>query len=100
MGTNIILKKPHKHHHIPHYNSIAIKGNTLTLMETKLVLADGISVVVKSLSEIYESVNHQKAYGYVKNFVEKAVQRTGCEATEAIKKSKASDAIRTSDAFA
>lgn len=49
------------------HNSTAIEGNTLTLMETKLVLEDRISVGGKSLREIYESVNHQKAYRYVKD---------------------------------
>lgn len=54
------------------HNSTAIEGNTLTLMETKLVLEDGISVGGKNLREIYESVNHQKAYRYVKDCIGKA----------------------------
>lgn len=53
------------------HNSTAIEGNTLTLMETKLVLEDGISVGGKSLREIYESVNHRKAYRYVKDCIAK-----------------------------
>ena len=48
------------------HNSNAIEGNTLTLMETKLVLEDAISPGGKSLREIYEAVNHQRAYRYVK----------------------------------
>ena len=40
------------------HNSTAIEGNTLTLMETKLVLEDQISVGGKNLCEIYEQVNH------------------------------------------
>lgn len=48
------------------HNSNAIEGNTLTLMETKLVLEDAICPGGKSLREIYEAVNHQKAYRYVK----------------------------------
>ncbi len=51
------------------HNSTAIEGNTLTLMETKVVLEDGISVGGKKLREIYEVVNHQKAYGYVKKCI-------------------------------
>lgn len=47
------------------HNSTAIEGNTLTLMETKVVLEDGISIGGKSLREIYEVVNHQKAFQYV-----------------------------------
>lgn len=51
------------------HNSTAIEGNTLTLIETKLVLEDGISIGGKNLREIYESVNHQKAYRYVKECI-------------------------------
>lgn len=52
------------------HNSTAIEGNTLTLIETKLVLEDGIAVGGKELREIYEQVNHQRAYRYVKQCVE------------------------------
>ncbi len=48
------------------HNSTAIEGNTLTLMETKVVLEDGISIGGKALREIYEVVNHKKAFRYVK----------------------------------
>lgn len=51
------------------HNSTAIEGNTLTLIETKLVLEDGISVGGKQLREIYELVNHQKAFRYVKDCI-------------------------------
>jgi Fic family protein len=51
------------------HNSTAIEGNTLTLMETKVVLEDGVSIGGKELREIYEVVNHQKAYGYVKKCI-------------------------------
>lgn len=51
------------------HNSTAIEGNTLTLMETKVVLEDGISVGGKELREIYEVINHKKAYGYVKKCI-------------------------------
>ena len=44
------------------HNSTAIEGNTLTLMETKVVLEEGLAIGGKSLREIYEQVNHQKAY--------------------------------------
>ncbi len=52
------------------HNSTAIEGNTLTLIETKLVLEDGISVGGKDLREIYEQVNHHKAFKYVKECIE------------------------------
>lgn len=51
------------------HHSTAIEGNTLTLMETKVVLEDGIAIGGKSLREIYEVVNHKKAYQYVKDCV-------------------------------
>lgn len=51
------------------HNSTAIEGNTLTLMETKVVLEDGVSVGGKALREIYEVVNHKKAYDYVKKCI-------------------------------
>ncbi len=51
------------------HNSTAIEGNTLTLMETKAVLEDGVSVGGKSLREIYEVINHKKAYSYVKKCI-------------------------------
>lgn len=51
------------------HNSTAIEGNTLTLMETKVVLEDGVSVGGKELREIYEILNHKKAYGYVKRCI-------------------------------
>lgn len=51
------------------HNSTAIEGNTLTLMETKVVLEDGIAIGGKPLREIYEVVNHGKAYQYVKECI-------------------------------
>lgn len=51
------------------HNSTAIEGNTLTLMETKVLLEDGISIGGKDIREIYEVVNHKKAYQYVKKCI-------------------------------
>ena len=53
------------------HNSTAIEGNTLTLIETKVLLEDGISIGGKHLRELYEAVNHQKAYRYVKECIAK-----------------------------
>ena len=50
------------------HNSTAIEGNTLTLIQTKAVLEDGISVGGKTLREIYEVVNHSKAFQFVKQW--------------------------------
>ena len=51
------------------HNSTAIEGNTLTLLQTKVVLEDGISVGGKTLREIYEVVNHGKAFAYVQTCI-------------------------------
>ena len=55
------------------HNSTAIEGNTLSLIETKVLLEDGISIGGKVLREIYEAVNHRKAYHYVKECIEKGM---------------------------
>ena len=47
------------------HNSTAIEGNTLSLIETKLLLEDKLSIGGKYLREIYEVVNHNKAFAYV-----------------------------------
>lgn len=51
------------------HNSTAIEGNTLTLLETKVVLEEGLSVGGKHLRELYEVINHNKAYQYVKKCI-------------------------------
>lgn len=51
------------------HNSTAIEGNTLTLIETKVILEDGIAIGGKELREIYEVINHKKAYEYVKKCI-------------------------------
>lgn len=48
------------------HNSTAIEGNTLTLLQTKAVIEDGLSIGGKTLREIYEVSNHAKAFEYVK----------------------------------
>ncbi len=53
------------------HNSTAIEGNTLTLVQTKAILEDGLSVGGKFLREIYEVANHRKAFNYVKEHVAK-----------------------------
>ena len=55
------------------HNSTAIEGNTLTLIQTKAILEDGLSVGGKTLREIYEVANHAMAFAFVK----KASQKEG-----------------------
>lgn len=55
------------------HHSTAIEGNTLTLIETKAILEDKIAVGGKQLREIYEVVNHSKAFNYAKKKIAKRV---------------------------
>lgn len=58
------------------HNSTAIEGNTLSLIETKVILEDNLSIGGKSLREIYEVVNHNKAFAYTKELVAKGITLT------------------------
>lgn len=59
------------------HNSTAIEGNTLTLLETKVILEEGLSVGGKKLREIYEVISHNKAYQFVKTCI-----TSGCSLEE------------------
>ena len=48
------------------HHSTAMEGNTLTLIETKAIIEDGISVGGKTMCEIYKVTNHNKAFNYAK----------------------------------
>ncbi len=52
------------------YHSNAIEGNTLTLLETKVVL-EGITVGGKALREHFEAINHRNAIYYVEDIIRK-----------------------------
>ncbi|MCL2219868.1 MAG: Fic family protein [Chitinispirillia bacterium] len=47
------------------WSSNALEGNTLTEMETKVVLEDGLTIGGKPLRDIHEAIGHGKAYDYV-----------------------------------
>jgi Fic family protein len=53
------------------YNSNSIEGNTLTLVETHLVVQDGLTIGGKSLREHLEIVNHQEAIHYIEKISKK-----------------------------
>jgi Fic family protein len=53
------------------YHSNAIEGNTLTLLETKVILENGITVGGKSLREHFEAINHREAIFYIKEIAQK-----------------------------
>lgn len=52
------------------YHSNAIEGNTLTLLETRIVL-EGITVGGKTLREHFEAINHRNAIYYVEDVIKK-----------------------------
>jgi Fic family protein len=51
------------------YNSNSIEGNTLTLLETKMVLEEGMTIHGKSLREHFEALNHQEAIEHIEKLV-------------------------------
>lgn len=58
------------------YNSNAIEGNTLTLLETKLVLEQGLTIGGKKLQEHLEVINHAEAIQYVQDLVQRKQELT------------------------
>lgn len=51
------------------HHSTAIEGNTLTLAQTKLLIEDKYFEGSKQLREIYEIVNHNKAFDYINKII-------------------------------
>ncbi|MGL4819372.1 MAG: Fic family protein [Bacilli bacterium] len=58
------------------YNSNAIEGNTLTLLETKLVVEEGLTIGGKKLKEHFEAINHVEAIQYVEALVQNEIPLT------------------------
>jgi len=58
------------------YTSNAIEGNTLTAVETTLVVEKGITVGGKPLKDHLEAVDHFAALGYVRSLARQAVPFT------------------------
>lgn len=55
------------------HHSTAMEGNTLTLVETKALIEDGISVGGKQLRELFEVTNHNKAFNFAKKKIAEGV---------------------------
>ncbi|UOF89855.1 Fic family protein [Fodinisporobacter ferrooxydans] len=53
------------------YNSNAIEGNTLSLLETKMVVEEGLTIGGKRLKEHFEAINHAEAIDFVEELVGK-----------------------------
>lgn len=47
------------------YSSNALEGNTLTLIETKVLLEDGLTVGGKPIRDCYEATGHANAYDFM-----------------------------------
>ncbi|MDC3414493.1 Fic family protein [Terrihalobacillus insolitus] len=58
------------------YHSNAIEGNTLSLVETKIVLEEGITIGGTTLREHFEAINHAEAIDYVEDLVKKEINLT------------------------
>lgn len=56
------------------HESTKIEGNTLSLIENKLIIEDRMSIGGKSLREVYEVENHNKAFQYVKENIIKGIK--------------------------
>jgi Fic family protein len=53
------------------YNSNAIEGNTLSLLETKIVVEEGLTIGGKKLREHFEAINHAEAIDFVEDLIAK-----------------------------
>ena len=47
------------------WTSNALEGNSLTMSETKVLIEDGLAVGGPPLRDIFEAVDHAKAYDYM-----------------------------------
>lgn len=61
------------------YTSNAIEGNTLTAVETTLVIEQGITVGGKPLKDHLEAIDHYEAIRYVREIARQATPLTGLD---------------------
>jgi Fic family protein len=59
------------------YSSNAIEGNSLTEVETKILLEDGLTVGGKPLRDTFEAVGHSAAYDFMFTLLGKRVLTSG-----------------------
>ncbi len=55
------------------YSSNALEGNTLTEIETKVVIEEGLTVAGKPLREIYEATGNANAFDYMMGIAKKCL---------------------------
>lgn len=51
------------------YDSNRIEGNTLSLQETQLVVAEGVTISGKSMREHLEAINHSEAISFLESLI-------------------------------
>ena len=56
------------------YHTNAIEGNSLSLIETKVIISDGITVGGKKLSEHLEAINQSEALDFIEHCVKMTSQ--------------------------
>lgn len=56
------------------YESTAMEGNQMSLQETSDLLLNGKAPIKKSLREIYEQMNHKKAFAYAVSQIRKGTE--------------------------
>lgn len=56
------------------HESTKIEGNTLSLIENKLIIEDRLSIGGKALREVYEVDNHNKAFNYIKENIKNGIK--------------------------
>lgn len=54
------------------FESNRIEGNTLSLQETAMIVADGITISGKSVREHLEAINHYEAIAFIRELADKA----------------------------
>ena len=58
------------------YNSTGIEGNTFTLNQTRVLLADGITIGGKKIADHLEIIGHSKAIEYLEDIINNEVELT------------------------
>lgn len=57
------------------YTSNALEGNTLTSLETALILEKGVTIGGKTVQEHLEATNHAKAFDWIMDFIKNGPAR-------------------------
>ena len=58
------------------YNSTGIEGNSFTLNQTRVLLADGITIGGKKIADHLEIIGHSKAIEYLEDIINNEIELT------------------------